>query len=1434
MGETEGTYRALQTPGTRLGAQIPAGVSTLEPGQTPTLAAAVRTPARLHIRVQLLDDTMEVFDVELREEVPCSTSGSRFSLGPTCTCSPGRDDVRACLPLLGPPGSDLFVASAGLHTLGIVLTRISVLLSRGLCLQGGLLQLTQHGTQPLMCSVVSFTYVCTMPSRSGQSTTLTRTLVPLVPFVPEDFVRSFLSGPQCATYDLDAAEITAVTLHLSLRPRCGGQALLTHVWRRLSLIECDYFGLEFQSTQAHWVGAVGLFLGAGVGCSGSRRSHGAETSEALLQPCHRYLFALQLKRDLLEERLTCTDSTAALLTSHLLQCERLPRGRAEIGDYDEELDRAHLRAHEYLPGQERALEKILALHREHAGQTPAESDFQVLEIARKLEMYGIRFHTASDREGAQIKLAVSHTGVLVFQSTTKINTFNWSRLRKLSFKRKRFLVKLHPEAHGPYQDTLEFLLGSRDECKNFWKICVEHHTFFRLSDQPKPKARAVLFSRGSSFRYRRHSKTRVSLHTLTADLPRQSISFPEGMRTPASPSATNASSCSVPASPPAPPGPLHCQDRGGSLPPPPAPDAKRPATERSSSPDASQAQPPRPPALQPCQGVGSCRVVRSCSASSPAGRDLGALDLDAGGAGRERQAAGRSDRGEGGMTVCSSSSGGGSPHGWQSSRGTPIFTLTSTRLQVSEEFIDDDPADISFFAGGSEAFSFPYGSLAPQAPLCSPPGSGLSSPDRSSPEAARRSTELSFEFGREGSPGGDVRPAGASELLEVKAQASLMQRLLSPSETSSLSNAPLHGGLSVHTPSSASQSEASSMANFPACSVRSEASSAFQFSDIIDQLEQVSYPPTTAEASSSSDTDSWGSEPETPPDPCAAVAAVAPALVLHACLLCALGGGRTPVTGICNCDKRGNTQKRKRTVLTESSCPAAASPWPVTLLVKVSFSDSGVAFWNSLSVGSDQGPFQQQAQRGPGSGAARVGASAGVTLLLRVGALCRVVPGLCDTRTCPPEDEAYFIAKEILTTEQTYLKDLEVITVWFRSTLVQEDAMPAELMHLLFSSVDPIYDFHKGFLHEVEQRLALWEASASAPGGRGRCRIGDILRRNMLQLKVCLVSPPVRAPRTPCQDALQAVTEVTSELQHSLVRLENLQKLTELQRDLVGIENLVAPDRFSDVLLYTSRGASGTSRFRMRGLLPLRGMLVEERQNEWPAPHCFTIYAAQKTVVVAASTQLEKEKWMQDLQAAIDAAKHSSGTALGLPGSMVCALSRSPISSEQRLSSPRGSPDEVSLEQESEDARGAGGPLEGQGRHRANTTVHVCWHRSTSVSRADRSAAVENQLSGYLLRKFKNSSGWQKLWVVLTNFCLFFYKTHQDDYPLASLPLLGYQVSIPREADGIHKEHVFKLQFKSHIYFFRAESKYTFRRWMEVIEKASSCPGRARPPEEEA
>lgn len=47
--------------------------------------------------------------------------------------------------------------------------------------------------------------------------------------------------------------------------------------------------------------------------------------------------------------------------------------------------------------------------------SPAQADIQLLEVARKLDMYGIRPHPAHDGEGMRINLAVTHSGVLVFQ-----------------------------------------------------------------------------------------------------------------------------------------------------------------------------------------------------------------------------------------------------------------------------------------------------------------------------------------------------------------------------------------------------------------------------------------------------------------------------------------------------------------------------------------------------------------------------------------------------------------------------------------------------------------------------------------------------------------------------------------------------------------------------------------------------------------------------------------------------------------------------------------------------------------------------------------------------------------------------------------------------------------------------------------------------------
>jgi len=215
---------------------------------------------------------------------------------------------------------------------------------------------------------------------------------------------------------------------------------------------------------------------------------------------------------------------------------------------------------------------------------------------------------------------------------------------------------------------------------------------------------------------------------------------------------------------------------------------------------------------------------------------------------------------------------------------------------------------------------------------------------------------------------------------------------------------------------------------------------------------------------------------------------------------------------------------------------------------------------------------------------------------------------------------------------------------------------------------------------------------------------------------------------------------------------------------------------------------------------------VVDSEPRMGADFCFNIYDGKRALMVAASSQGEKLQWMEDIAETVQYARER-----GLD---------SPTNKYLSLKSMSGSDDGLDRS-EMQDIRPADSRPSGQ---RSNSSVHVCWHRATSVAIMDHQRALENQLSGYLLRKFKNSNGWQKLWVVFTNFCLYFYKTFQDDFPLASLPLLGYSVDVPSQSDDITKDYVFKLQFKNHVYFFRAESQFTFDRWMEVLSSATRSP----------
>ncbi|XP_050540793.1 FERM, ARHGEF and pleckstrin domain-containing protein 1-like isoform X4 [Daktulosphaira vitifoliae] len=294
----------------------------------------------------------------------------------------------------------------------------------------------------------------------------------------------------------------SVTL-FQVQIKADGSVLFEQVCKQLNLLEADYFGLEYQEgSTKHWLDLekplnkqIGLSLVEPLMrfCVKFYTPDPAQLEEEYT----RYLFCLQVKRDLAQGHMQCNDNTAALMASYIVQ--------AECGDYsaDDYPDHTYLSSHKFVPHQDREMEiRIMENHKRHIGQSPAEADLNLLETARRCELYGVKMHSAKDPEGVPLNLSVAHMGVLVFQNYTKINTFSWAKIRKLSFKRKKFLIKLHPEGYGYFKDIVEFIFETRNDCKSFWKKCVENHGFFRCFTVKRlPRHRTKVLSRGSSFRY---------------------------------------------------------------------------------------------------------------------------------------------------------------------------------------------------------------------------------------------------------------------------------------------------------------------------------------------------------------------------------------------------------------------------------------------------------------------------------------------------------------------------------------------------------------------------------------------------------------------------------------------------------------------------------------------------------------------------------------------------------------------------------------------------------------------------------------------------------------------------------------------------------------------------------------------------------------------
>uniref|UniRef100_A0A8C9Z8J1 Erythrocyte membrane protein band 4.1 like 1 n=1 Tax=Sander lucioperca TaxID=283035 RepID=A0A8C9Z8J1_SANLU len=310
---------------------------------------------------------------------------------------------------------------------------------------------------------------------------------------------------------LDSAEFEG-----EIEKHSKGQTLMDMVCEHLNLLEKDYFGLTFADTdtQKNWLDPSKeikkQMRNAPWHFAFSVKFYPPDPSQ-LTEDITRYYLCLQLRDDMLSGRLPCSFVTHALLGSYTVQ--------AELGDYDQDDHGSdYISDFRFAPNQTRELEeRVMELHRNYKGMTPAEAEINFLENAKKLSMYGVDLHHAKDSEGIDIMLGVCANGLLIYRDRLRINRFAWPKILKISYKRSNFYIKIRPGEYEQFESTIGFKLPNHRAAKRLWKVCIEHHTFFRLvSPEPPPKGFLVM---GSKFRYSGRTQAQTRQASALIDRP---------------------------------------------------------------------------------------------------------------------------------------------------------------------------------------------------------------------------------------------------------------------------------------------------------------------------------------------------------------------------------------------------------------------------------------------------------------------------------------------------------------------------------------------------------------------------------------------------------------------------------------------------------------------------------------------------------------------------------------------------------------------------------------------------------------------------------------------------------------------------------------------------------------------------------------------------
>ncbi|XP_013372682.1 PREDICTED: band 4.1-like protein 3 isoform X10 [Chinchilla lanigera] len=316
---------------------------------------------------------------------------------------------------------------------------------------------------------------------------------------------------QCKVVLLDGSEYTC-----DVEKRSRGQVLFDKVCEHLNLLEKDYFGLTYRDAenQKNWLDPakeIKKQIRSGAWHFSFNVKFYPPDPSQLSEDITRYYLCLQLRDDIVSGRLPCSFVTLALLGSYTVQ--------SELGDYDpDECGSDYISEFRFAPNHTKELEdKVIELHKSHRGMTPAEAEMHFLENAKKLSMYGVDLHHAKDSEGVEIMLGVCASGLLIYRDRLRINRFAWPKVLKISYKRNNFYIKIRPGEFEQFESTIGFKLPNHRAAKRLWKVCVEHHTFFRLLLPEAPPKKFLTL--GSKFRYSGRTQAQTRRASALIDRP---------------------------------------------------------------------------------------------------------------------------------------------------------------------------------------------------------------------------------------------------------------------------------------------------------------------------------------------------------------------------------------------------------------------------------------------------------------------------------------------------------------------------------------------------------------------------------------------------------------------------------------------------------------------------------------------------------------------------------------------------------------------------------------------------------------------------------------------------------------------------------------------------------------------------------------------------